>query len=598
MKKFTSLPSLATKRNVLIISLVALAAIPAYSSGMASCLSKSQNPYYQGTATTITLGGKEYKIGRTHGTPLKTRATADDVIREAEGTEKLYSKSSAGTALLGNEMIMYKDEFPATTVWGDNNEVYFQDILSTIPTDTYVKGTLRDGTITLKAGQLVDYIEDPEYGDYGIAIGIARTEINYAQDTVDFHYDPSVTEYSIIVNADGSMSLQLPGEPFDGKTPPEYVLCLYYSDDGQFVGFSDFSQEYTPVDYQLITMPFGVTPEQYVYVDDFDYASFVDVAYTDSYIYIRGLDPMLPQGVVRAQIDGNTATIAQNQYVGNYMGMYYIFTKVAIDNPDYDVFKPGSQPYLFAPEDEGFTLTFDREAGLIVSENKGVYLSFQPDVNNFNFVNCFLEEFVLRYQATSAGTPANPSISRYFTDQAAYWGYADFQFIISNYSTEGYVLDVEDLYYQVLVNGEPIIFGEGPLINLNGREAIAYMGVPADQRWLPYLFSNDDDIMKWSSSEFDVGIYEPDVKTLGVQSLYVHEGVYTYSQIMTLDVETGEITASDDTNSVKVIPSGAVVKEEYFNLSGQKVENPQNGIFVKRVTYSNGKVTTVKQLIR
>lgn len=577
---------------------MAFIAIPGYSSGVASSLKKENNPYYQGSATTVTIGGKEYKLGKVSGFPVKTRVNADDVIREAEGTEKLYSKESAGTALLGGQMIMYKDEFPASVVWGDNNEVYVRDILSTIPTDTYVKGYLQDGVITFAAGQVVEYIEDDLYGDYGIAIGIARTEINEAEDAIDFKYDPTVTEYSITVDKNGKMSLQLPGEAFDGENPTEYVLCLYYTDESMFAGYSDFFQTYSPVDYELITMPFGVEAEQYVYVDDFDYASFVDVAYTDSYIYIRGLDPMLPEGVVRAKIDGNTATIAQNQYVGNYMGMYYIFTKVAIDNPDYDMFKPGSQPYLFAPEDEGFVLTFDREAGLIVSENKGIYLSFQPDVNNFNVVNCFLEEFVLRYQATSAGTPANPSISRYFTDLVSYWGYGDFQFTISNYSTEGYVLDVEQLYYQVLVNGEPLIFGEGPRINLNGYEVTAYMGVPADQRWLPYQFSNDDDIMKWSSSEFDVGIYEPDVKTLGVQSLYVHDGVYTYSQIVTLDVATGEITTSDDTNAVKAISAGNVVKEEYFNLSGQKVENPQNGIFVKRVTYSDGKVTTRKQLIR
>ena len=596
MKKFTSLPSLSKMKNLLSISLLTAVAIPAYSSGVASSLKKSENPYFRGDYKTMTLDGKTLKLGEVHGSPAPTRASREDVIYKAEGTEKFYLKESYGTALLGSSLILYSDDFPASVVWGDNDEVYFKDILSTIPCDTYVKGHISGDMITFATGQLIDYIEDDLYGDYGIAVGVGRTVVNTATDSYDFYYDPSITEYSIKVNKNGSMELVLPGEPFNGEEPTEYTLCLYSTDDLQFVGYSDFSQTYKEVNYELISMPFGVEPQQYVYIDSFDYASFVQVAYTDDYIYIQGLDPMLPQGVVRAKIDGNKATIAQNEYVGNYMGLYYIFTKVVEDNPDYDPFIPSTLPYMFMPEDQGFELTFDREEGIIVSENKGRYLSFQPDVNNFDFVNCFLEDFVLKYQATSAGTPANPSISRFFTDLVSYFGYADFQFTISNYSTEGYVLDVEHLYYQVIVNGEPVIFKAGPLIDLNGNETMAYEGVKGEQQWLPYLFSNDDDITKWSSSEFDVGIYVPDVKTIGVQSLYFYEGVYTYSDIVTLDVETGEITVSSGAG-VQTIVDADVVSEEYYTLSGLKVNNPQKGIYVKRTLYSNGNVIVTKQLI-
>ena len=597
MKKFTSLPIIGDPKNLLVFIVLALAAVPSYGSGTASSLKKGDNPLYNGECSTITIKDKTYKLGNLNGNPVSTRVSKDDVIWEAEGTKKLYSKSSAGTALFYGAIELYKDVFPAEMVWGDNDEVYVKNILSTIPSESYVKGTLKDGVITFQAGQLVDYIEEEGFPPYGLAVGVGRTVVNEQNDTYDFVLDPSITEFQIKVEKNGSMNLVLPGEPFNGEEPTEYILCLYYTDDNQFAGFSDFSQQYKPVDYEIVRMPFGVPQEQYVYIDDFDYASFVNVAWSDDYLYLQGLDPMIPEGVVKAKIDGNTATIAQNQYVGIYMGLSYIFTKVALDNPNYDIFDPSTDPYIFAPADQGYVLTFDRDKGEIMSDKPGIYLSFQPDEDNFWNVNCFLSDFVMKYQATAAGTPANPVPVRYFDAQAGYWGYTDFQFKISNYSTEGHLLDVEHLFYQVLVNGEPIIFGERTLINLNGEEAVAYVGVPEEQRWLPYLFSNDDDITKWSSSEFDVGIYVPDVKTLGVQSLYLYDGVATYSKLMTLDVETGEITESDGSGAVESIYQAEVKDVEYFTLSGVKVKNPQNGIFVKRTIYSDGKVTASKLLM-
>lgn len=584
------------KSTLLLLIVLAVSALPALSADSLFSLKKAENPFYKGEACTVTLKGKEYQLGNVYGTPLRTKAGPEDVIREAEGTEKLYLKESAGTALLGKEMVLYEDEFPGRVVWGENNEVFVRDILSTIPTETYVKGNLSDGVITFAAGQLIEYIEEKGYDPYGIAIGVGKTVINEAENKVDFYYDPTLTEFTIKVDKKGNMELVLPGEPFDGENPSEYILCLYYTDDLEFAGYSDFSQTYTEVNYELIKMPYGAEPELYVYIDNFDYAAYVQVVYTDDYLYIKGLDPLVPEGVVRAKIDGNTATIAQNEYVGIYLDSYFIFTKVAMDNPDYNPFNPATDPYIFAPEDQGFLLTFDREAGTITSNNKGVYLSFQPNVNNFNNVNCFLEEFILKYQSSAAGTPANPSALRFFTAQAYYWGFTDFQFTISNYSTEGHLLDVEHLYYQVVVNGEPIIFEEAPLINLNGEEALAYTGIPEKQSWLPYLFLNYKDIDKWNENMFDIGIYVEDVKTLGVQSMYIYEGVYTYSKLMTLDVETGEVTESEGAG-VKGITDASVVKEEYYRLDGLKVSEPKNGIFVKRTIYSDGKTVVTKQLI-
>lgn len=613
------------KRSLLLSLWAVIAALPAFSAGEAVDLfKKSSNPIRNGTCKTITLNGKSYEIGNIYGAPPTREGTDENgLITEPVGETRLYSKTSAGTAVLGNNLIMYEDEFPAEVVWGEGNDVYFKDILSTAPTDTYVKGELDGDMITFKTGQIVEHIVDGPY-EYDMAIAIARTE--FKPTTVDFFLDESITEYSVKVNKDGSMDLVLPGEPFNGEEPTEYVLCLYYADDNSFAGFSDFYQTYTPEDLVEIKMPFGVEPEQYVYVDDFDYASFVNVAYTDNYIYIEGLDPMMPESVVRAKIEGDKAIIPQNQYQGIYMGMFFIFTRILADNPEFNEKDPKSEPFIYLPEDQGFELKFDREAGKIYADTPGVYLVFQPAEDKYDNALCLLGEFTLTYQATSEGIPANPSRLQFRMDWVTYQGYADFMFNISNYSKEGHLLDVEGLYYSVIVNDERVIFGEQVLVDYYDDSVTAYRGVPERQMWLPFLFNNNEDIFKLSTNEFDIGIYVQDVKTIGVQSMYRHDDVFTYSDIVTLDVETGEIHTTpgdnggsdnpggdnpggdnpggddpgqgdDDNNAVEVIGDSGVQSVEYFTLSGIKVDNPRNGIFVKRIKQSNGKVTVSKQFI-
>lgn len=580
-------------KHLLLGLIISTAAIPSFAGGVASCLLKENNPYYNGNCDSFIINGKTYRINRTESPRIATRSdlSADDVIREVNGKEQLYSKQSAGTALVGNNLSLYMDDFPTQVVWGDNNMAYFKDILSTCVLETYVKGEVKGDEITFKTGQLVEFIEgDEEYPSYGIGVGLGRVE-KTATDYV-FTYDPSFTEFSIKLEKDGKMSLQLPGEPFNGVEPSEYMLCYYYTDDLLFAGFSDFYQEYEPEDLVPVEMPKGVEPQQYVYIDTYDYASFVEVAFTDDYLYIKGLNPMMEESVVRAKIEGDKAVIAQNEYQGIYMDLWFIFTKVLVDNPDYDEDDYYSIPYLFAPSDVGFEMSIDRKAGLIYADTEGVYLSFQPDEESLDNIICVLSEFSLKEQTTAAGTPANPSHLVFLDSFVEYQGFYDFQFNISNYSKEGNVLEVETLYYQILVDGEPLVFEPEEILDLNNEWTDAYIGLPEPQIWIPYLFNNGYDISKYSSNEFDVGIYLDGFETLGVRTMYIYDGKVTYSDIVTLNMETGEVNTG-----VKEITDSREINTEYYTLSGIKTVNPHGGIFIKRSLCSDGKVIAKKILI-
>ena len=568
---------------------MALAMFPAFPKGGCPELHKAHNPLYQGKQNAIKFGDKTYKIGNIHGLPVQDAGETPEVITTVEGTTKLYNKRSVGTFLFNNKMAQYYDDFPATIVWGEDDSVYILDILSTVATGTYVKGTVNGNRINVAANQTLEYYEEE---GYGINIGIVRTEIS--EDQVDFYYDPSITEFSYILNDDGSLTLDLPGRKFDGELPPEYVIGIYYSDDSSFVGFCDYTQQYDLVDLTQIEIPKDADIEAYVMIDEFSYASLVDVAYVGDKLYIRGLSAMLPEGTIMAKVEGNKAYIDQNEYLGIYFDQFFIVTKVLYDNPDYNEEDETSLPFIMAPANVKFTLDIDREAKTISAKENGVYLSFQPDEDNYENSITVLGKFDLTYQSTTSGVPANPTNLRYTTEFASQQGFNDFFFTLSNFSREGNILDTETLYYRIFIDDEPLIFGEEIGLNLLNEEVIMYNGVPDQQIYMVYPFNNNNDIFKFSENEFDIGIYVDGVTTIGVQSMYMYEGKPTYSDIVILDVETGEIKEESGVEKIALAP---IEKREYYNVSGQRVAHPDKGIYIIKEIRRDGKVTTRKVIL-
>lgn len=549
--------------------------------------SKANNPIYNGDVKTVTFNDKSYKIGNVYGLNTETRSGEDEVITTAEGTVKYYNKSTVGTFVLNNEVMQYKEDFPGVVVWGDDNTVYIQDVLSTVASGSYVKGTVSDNKIIVPADQMLDfYVEE----GYGIKVGVLRTEIRVdkGEEYVDFYCEPSITEFEYLIGDNGSLTLNLPGRQFDGENPPEYVIGIYYSDEPTFLGFCDYTQKYEETDMVQITMPEGADVQPYVYIDEFNYASLVKVAYVGDKLYIQGLTHMLPEATIVANIEGDMAYVAQNEYLGIYFDQFFIVTKVLIDNPDYNEDDLHSQPYIIAPSDVRFPLTINKEAGIISAEEDGMFLCFQPDEENFDNAITLLGKFTLKYQESAAGTPANPTKLEYATKWAYSQGFNDFMFTLSNFSTEGNLLETETLYYRVFLDGEPLIFGEEVGLDLLKREVVKYAGVPDQQRFMLYGFNNGNDIYKFSDNEFDVGIYKDGLSTVGVQAMYMYDKKITYSDIVTLNIATGDITT--EPAGVEEIASTPVVKREFYNISGVRINDPEKGIYIIKEIHQDGKV--------
>lgn len=516
------------------------------------------------------------------------------VIKDPKGKVMYYSKESAGTFVFQGRMYLYEETFPAVVVKGTGDKVYFKNIISVFPADYYVEGSQEGNIITIPTNQTIEY--DPETST-GFNFGVFRTVpfVENGEELVRFEYAPEVKSVTVEVSDEGAMKMVLPGEPFDGENPTEYVAGIYYLEDYEFTGYSDFFQDYTFLDITPTTIPEEAKVEPYVYIDEFNYAFIVDVAYYEDFLYIRGLSSMLPEAVLKAKIEGNKATIDQNEFLGIYFDQYYIFSKVVYDNPDYDPEDEDSSPFIMAPVNVGFELTVDREAGLITADTPGVYLSYHNDAEDFFNSLGYFGEFVLRYQESFGGVPSNPVQLEYTTEYAPYQGFNDFFFTLSNFSKEGGLLDVESVYYKVFVNGEPLIFNQSLVTNLLGEDVIAYQGVPYEVELIPYLFNNNEDIFKFSDNAFDVGIYTDNVHTIGVQTVYYYDNEFTYSDLVELNVETGEITEYPHVDSVAEVEADEPVATEYYTTDGRRLsQKPDRGIYLELTRYTNGIFRTSK----
>lgn len=574
----------------LVTVLVALISLmPGLASGHKADWRKANNPLYNREIKTVTFGGKTYRLGGVRGTAPQTRVAAseDDVITKAEGVTKYYNKDTAGTFVFNEEMYQYMETFPGIAVWGEDNTVYIQDILSTMATGTYVKGTVNGNKITCQLGQVLEYY--PEVG-YGIMLVALETDVQ--EDEVFFNYTTDITQFDYIISDDGNLTLSLPGRQFDGEIPPQYVIGVTYTDEpDKFLGYCDYVQDWELTDNVIMEIPAGAEVEQYVYVDEYEFATLVDVATVGNSLYIRGLLNIPTPVTIMATIDGNKAYVAQNQCLGIYYDQYFLYTRVLYDNPDFDPNDDDSLPIIWAPASATFTLNIDKENKIIEATEDGVYLSFQPEEEYYPNIAMILGKFRLTYQGSAAGTPANPTELDFVTNRAYYNGYNEFSFMLSNHSTAGTLLNDETLFYRIFIDGEELIFEEELGIDLLGREKLMYKGVPGQQRFMNSLFNNADDIFIWPPNIYFIGIYVDGVSTIGVQSAYLYDNQLTYSDIVTLDVETGDVTIESGVETVKQSP---VIKTEFFDLGGRRVQNPEKGIFVVKQTHADGTTTSTK----
>lgn len=489
-----------------------------------------------------------------------TRAGDDleimEVYSNPQGTPQYYKKNSVGL------FWYYDDEqvdAPALFVFGDDNSVYIQDPITSWDTGNFAKGELSDGKITVSLPQTLYYWPNE---NMGLNMYVMKQS---ASDPEEYEVDFDITSLEYIVDEDGVITLDLPGEPY------EYMLgYVYTSDGGTWDGDGDFYQDYTVADVN--TAPAGLAFENYVMKEE-GYGYMVGIGADSENLYIKGLFTGVPDGIVIAKLDGNTATISQDQVIGGYWG-YWVYTKL---------FSFHDTNFGLAPANEVYTLNVDLENKTITSAEQDYSLAMNADLEEAKIFT-YYDSFEIYVQDSFIGTPSNPYDLEFYDEYLDEYGFYYFGFELPNISTDDLVLLPGNMYYKIYLDEEAYEFEPDNFYYI-------YYGLDEPTTEIPFLFDNGIDIQV-SDAYHMVGIYVEGFTTIGVQAVYRYDGVVRESAIITLNLEDGEVTETPA--GVETLLNSQIVNETYYDLSGRKVMNPEKGIFIKRATLSDGNVVTKK----
>ena len=496
-----------------------------------------------------------------------------EVITKAEGELKHMSKACGGYYVDWDWVLKTynRSNVPSQIIFGENNEVYFYNILSEEPTNTYVKGTLEGNEITLPLPQTTIFSDELGYGYNLCVLKLEYVIDEYGEEVLTYVVDDEKDSVTFTIDEEGRFTL----EDIDDN-----ILGFAYTDDGSWVGFGDLYQNYTPLEWDIVTMPEGIATERYSFIYG-NYGYFVNVGIDNGYLYIEEICPLMPGATVRGKIDGDIVSIAQNEMIGIFNGSYIIYTKC--------VYADGEDLFL-TDENLTYDLIVDSENKTIRSVNPDIMLCLNAAndyvyyVQLFDHINMFVQE-------NMNGTPSNPyNIS--FADYS-FLGFYNLRFNISNLSvTNDYILDLYDMYYRIFYDDEIMEFTKG--------EGDEYRDIPEGQVWTEIPLNTNNHDFYFYGQQVILALYSEGFKTLGAQLIYKHDGTVTYSDIAVCDIATGETSVrpfNPGEDGVEKLNESHIISSAYYDLNGNQISLPAAGICIRRDVCSDGSVKTHKIMI-
>lgn len=299
MKKFTLMLA------AVMVAVMSFAQVPAVKSLVAP---QQGNVLLSSVAAPRTIDTKTFKAS--------ARAASDYVVitEQPAGEVKTYLRAGNHYYTQGQSLYYGAQSGTIDIVWGENNKVYFKDIVSGLALGTWVEGTVSDDgtTVTVPLHQNLYY-----HQSYDACIALSL--INYVAGT-GFVADTEAESVTFSL-ADGVLSLQ--GTGFTSVS-----LGATWTDDGSFQNYGDYESVYTPYtpNLNLVELPDGLTPVEKPMTAKFfasasqteqaaEVSATVKVAKDGDDVYFQGLVQELPDAWLKGTLADGVVTIPVT-YVG------------------------------------------------------------------------------------------------------------------------------------------------------------------------------------------------------------------------------------------------------------------------------------------
>lgn len=450
----------------------------------------------------------------------------------ASAEVKTYARAAnLFTTFWGATFPQEEDMLPGKVAF-DGNTVYMLDPVDGF--NAYLKGELEGNTIRFEFPQQIS----PKW--------YVNRMVNVPQEDGKFAYEVQADEPNAITfTVDGNGNIKMSGgDDFD-------VIMGVSDSDGNWSSRGAYGIFLSPFDMTLVEAPDNLQTTTYVLTRDGNSRN-VEAGFSGSDFYVKGLGELLPDAWAKGTLSAGKVSFGSGQYMGIDPRLGYLLSMYGVT--------PGTKDF-----EPAFVMTYDGESGALKAEND---LLLCPDEALSSMLSFEVEANIsmVPYKETDDFTPAMPQI----TDVVVYpqypdegWDYIDVN--LSIVSEDGQLLDTDNLYYRILLDGEPYIL-----------QPEDFEGLDAPMEWIPYDFESYD-LEHIGGTGRSVSIYKSFVSTYSVQEKYVNGDKEFLSKI-----------ANWSLSKVDDVKTGEKVSEYYTDLLGRRVDNPSNGIFVRTSVYQGG----------
>jgi hypothetical protein len=499
----------------------------------------------------------------------------DDVIITSVtgGTPQQYSRSAHSIYYTTNG---YKTEDVTgnitEVVFTDDGMVYIKNPNSKWDwsSNCYMVGTVANDTVSIKLPQYVALV--------------GKTQVYLSMMAIGEDY---ATDHQKIEDQTLRFTLK------DGVLTQIGDAYLSFTDKSghDWYGYADTNIELHPYKSDALT-DVNLPGEDYIFTYDGNNGHYVTVAKDGQDVYIKNLFKSAEGVWIKGTLNGTKATFdLQPLGLINGSEAYFFPAKQVTVNTEYE-YNGVTYPYSYVEYHRlaSLELNYDAQKDAYVADDDVVILAAtsQDDEVLRNPLTVYATPRIKRQGDVSEAIPAAPSLVGFY-NYYTWMGEYDFDFYLNLLSTQGDLLDESKLYYNILLDDEPMTFDAGDY------------GLDEDIEDMPYSMSSGSSIIPFGVERV-IAIFSDGFESVGVQILYrPEEGKEFRSDILYYDLATKEATVMpvNDNSGVSSLSVDRQVKNvTYYDLTGRRVTNPSNGIYVKRTAFNDGSVTTAKQVIK
>lgn len=509
------------------------------------------------------------------------------ITEQPEGELKVYARTGgAYYSFMGYVIPTSQNGTMIRVVFAEDGCVYMENPISQAMVEggTWVKGTREGNKIHMPLGQCVIYFEDYGYGYQTAVLKCEDMVDEWSGETFKTYEAIDMEEVTFTIDeATGTIKLDLVST-VDEAGYADYIMGLVDTEFKMWTDLGDYNSVYTQFDGQYLTMPEGVSQEDWaiMYFDgEYDNANLVKVAVKDDKMYIAGLAKMDPEATIVGTIKDGKVTFASDQFLGTSAGFisYGIFGTYSVETAyeelfgEYDVYN-----YVYAPE---FSLTYDSQAKtLTCGPNSFFILNAGKGADEVLYINAFYNPS-FSYFEDRAVKPMNPEVNG-FSDWFDDYGYNIFSVNIPLKDVDGKYIAKENTYYIIYVKAE----GEVKPFVLTADDYYGFGVQGLDEMTeIPYSFVcyDDCDYEDIAEAGSNVVLYQSGFDDYGVQTVYYGGGERNVSDIVWL---SGEVTGINAART-------HVATRGIYDLQGRQLSKLQKGL---NIIIKDGK--PVKMLVK